>query len=83
MMLSAPRRVGATMIMEDITRGERIREYVVEGNTPSGWRVLASGTAVGHKKIDVFGPVEVAELRLRIRSSVGTPIIRKFAAFGE
>lgn len=26
MMLSAPRRIGATMIMEDITRGERIRE---------------------------------------------------------
>jgi len=83
MMLSAPRQVGATMIMEDITRGERIREYLIEGNTPSGWQVLASGTAVGHKKIDVFEPVEVAELRLRIQTSVGKPIILRFAAFGE
>ncbi|MHC1769066.1 MAG: alpha-L-fucosidase [Verrucomicrobiia bacterium] len=83
MLLSAPRKIGATIIMEDITRGERIREYVVEGKTPAGWRVLASGTAVGHKKIDVFETAEVTELRLRIQASVGKPMIRKFAAFGD
>ncbi|HNQ89922.1 MAG TPA: alpha-L-fucosidase [Verrucomicrobiota bacterium] len=83
MMLSAPRRVGTSMIMEDITHGERIREYVVEGKTPAGWTPLVSGTAVGHKKIDVFEAVEVTELRLRIRASLGKPIIRKFAAFED
>lgn len=54
---------------------------MVEGNTPSGWRTLARGTAVGHKRIDVFEPMEVTELRLRIPASAGKPIIRKFAAF--
>lgn len=83
LMLSAPRQVGTTLIMEDITHGERIRKYVVEGKTQAGWSVLATGTAVGHKKVDVFEPVEVTELRLRIEASTGKPIIRKFAAFGE
>ncbi|MCL4180410.1 MAG: alpha-L-fucosidase [Verrucomicrobia bacterium] len=81
MMLSAPRSIRATTIMEDITRGERIREYVVEGKVRGAWKPLASGTAVGHKKIDVFAPVEITELRLRIPSAVGKPVIRKFAAF--
>jgi hypothetical protein len=44
---------------------------------------LASGTAVGRKKIDVFKAVEVTELRLRVPASAGKPIIRQFAAFGE
>jgi len=69
--------------MEDITQGERIREYVVEGKSQGGWRALASGTAVGHKKIDLFAPVEVTELRLRIPVAAAKPVIRKFAAFGD
>lgn len=81
MMLSAPRTIGAIVSMEDITQGERVREYVLEGRVGGVWKALASGTAIGHKRIDLFEPVEVSELRLRITKSAARPVIRKFAAY--
>jgi alpha-L-fucosidase len=83
MMLSAPRTVSATIVMEDISQGERVREYVIEGKANGPWKLLASGTAIGHKKIDQFAPMEVSELRLRVKQSAGKPLIRRFAAFAK
>lgn len=81
MLLSAPRRIDAVITMEDITQGERVREYAIEGRVAGEWKALAAGSAIGHKRIDKFEPVEVTELRLRISRSVGQPLIRKFAAY--
>ncbi|HOS92531.1 MAG TPA: alpha-L-fucosidase, partial [Armatimonadota bacterium] len=66
---------------EDIRQGERVREYVVEGLVGTEWRELCRGSAIGHKKIDRFPPVEVAGIRLRCLESAGDPIIRKLAAY--
>ncbi|MCX6922095.1 MAG: alpha-L-fucosidase [Verrucomicrobia bacterium] len=81
MMLSAPRKIDCAITMENIAKGERVREYVIEGKVDGAWKTLATGSAVGHKKIDHFPPVEVSELRLRISRSAATPAIRKFAVF--
>jgi alpha-L-fucosidase len=81
MILSAPRKINAIVTMEDITQGERVREYVVEGRSGGEWKILAKGTAIGHKHIDKFDPMEVSELRLRIIRSAAKPIIRRFAAY--
>ena len=81
MMLSAPRKIDSIVTMEDITQGERVRQYVVEGKVNGEWKTLASGTAIGHKKIDAFPPTEVTELRLKITQSAAKPVIRKFAAY--
>ena len=80
MILSAPHRIDATIVMEDIAQGERVRAYAIDGRVNGEWKLLAQGTAVGHKRIDKFEPVEVTELRLRIAASVARPVIRKFAA---
>jgi alpha-L-fucosidase len=67
--------------MEDITGGERVRAYVVEGLVGGDWKELASGTAIGHKKIDRIEPATVAAVRLRITEAVGEPIIRSLAVY--
>ncbi|MEI6502030.1 MAG: hypothetical protein WCP21_13515, partial [Armatimonadota bacterium] len=51
------------------------------GRDASGWQVLCRGTAVGHKRLERFAPVEVTALRLRCLKSAGTPLLRKFAAY--
>jgi len=79
--LMKPTVIDHVVLMEDIAQGERIREYVLEGETPHGRRVLATGSAVGHKKIERFAPVEVTRVRLRVRKAVGEPAIRKLAAY--
>jgi alpha-L-fucosidase len=81
MGLSAPRQINTIVTMEDITQGERVREYVVEGRVNGAWQALAKGTAIGHKRIDKFAPVEVSELRLRVTRSAAKPVIRRFAAY--
>ncbi|MDY7107596.1 MAG: alpha-L-fucosidase [Planctomycetota bacterium] len=81
MILSAPREVDAIISMEDITFGERVRAYVIEGHVDGRWKELARGSAIGHKRIDRFPPSTVSAVRLRVTESVGEPIIRCFAAF--
>jgi alpha-L-fucosidase len=78
---SAPVTIDAVITMEDIRFGERIRKYTIEGNVDGKWQELASGTAIGHKKIDKFEPVKVSSVRLRVLSSVGEPIIRRVALY--
>lgn len=69
------------IVMEDISGGERVRAYVVEGWDGGEWRRLAGGTAVGHKKIDRFPVASVDRVRLRVLESADTPLIRRFAVF--
>ena len=68
--------------MEDITRGQRVREYRVEARTGGDtWQAVASGQSIGHKWIHRFRPVEAAALRLVVTKSVAAPVFKRFAAF--
>ena len=79
--LGKPARIDHVISAEDIVEGERVREYVLEGSTGGEWRQLGEGTAIGHKKIDRFPPVEVTKLRLRVTRAAAEPRIRRLAAF--
>ncbi|WP_422082927.1 alpha-L-fucosidase [Ulvibacterium sp.] len=78
---AAPTAVNHVVIMEDIAKGERIREYKVEGKVNGEWKVLAEGESIGHKRIQEFDTVKVNGLRLRVSNSVASPIIRKLAVY--
>jgi len=84
LLLAEPARVDKVVMMEDIAHGHRIRGWVLEAITGgSGDFVkIASGTAVGHKRIECFPPRQVARVRLRITESVGVPVVQSLAAYG-
>jgi hypothetical protein len=68
--------------MEDITEGERIRAYRVEGQIGRHtWHQLVCGRAVGHKRIEMFRSREMQAIRLKVTSSSATPRIRSLEAF--
>lgn len=79
--LGHPAKIDHVITMEEIMQGERVREYAIEGLAAGQWRQLCEGTAIGHKKIDRFAPVEVSKIRLRIHNAVGEPLIKNFAAY--
>ena len=79
--LGKPTVIDHVITLEDIRYGERVREYFVEGMTSDGWKPLAAGTMIGHKKIDRFQPVKVSEVRLRVTKHAAPPIIRELAAY--
>jgi alpha-L-fucosidase len=81
MTLSAPSEIDAVISMEDITLGERVRAYIIDGHVDGRWKELCSGTAIGHKKIDRIAPLRVSAVRLRITECVGEPMIRRLAAY--
>lgn len=79
--LEAPASVSKTALMEDVHQGERILSYVLEAELGGSWRQLAAGSCVGHKRIELFEPVESQAFRLRVLSAKATPQIRSFTLF--
>jgi alpha-L-fucosidase len=79
--IDAKKTIDQAMIMEDISMGERVREFNVEGKTNKGWILLCKGSAIGHKFIARFNPTEVSAVRLTIATSLAEPQIKAFSVF--
>ncbi len=78
--------VDTVILQEEISKGERVRAYTIEGLVWHGdraalWTKLADGTSIGHKRIQPIPVSSVSELRLTITDHAGTPAIRTFAAY--
>jgi alpha-L-fucosidase len=74
-------KINQLVLKEDIALGERIREFKIEGRTAKGWQNLVEGSCVGHKFIATFDGVEVSRIRLVIKNSVDSPVIKEFSAY--
>ncbi len=79
--LSRPQPVDHISLAEDIRLGERVRAFRLEGLSDGIWRVLANGSAIGHRHIIRLAGKECFEvLRLHIDSASDVPHIRELAA---
>jgi alpha-L-fucosidase len=79
--LPAPGRVDHVVLAEDIAGGERVRAYRLEGRAGGRWRPLGSGSAIGHKRIQPVGPVDVDAVRLVVTASAAEPLIARLAVY--
>jgi len=58
-------------LRERIEHGQVVSQYTVEGapsSAPGAWQVVARGTTIGHRKLDVFTPAPVRRLRITLRT---------------
>ena len=81
MKLPAETKICALAIAEDIRLGERVRSYKVEGKVKGKWVTLATGSCIGHKRLEEITPVEVSAVRLRINESLDQPVITDFSVY--
>lgn len=79
--LGKTQTVNHVIIQEAIVAGERIRRYTVEGLSGGKWIKLCEGQSVGHKRIQQFDNSQCSKLRLVVKETDGTPIIRNLSAF--
>ena len=79
--LSKKQKVNQIVLMEDISKGERVRKFILEGKTKNGWQTIFEGSCIGHKFIHQFDAVEVSEVRLNIDESKGEPQVLEFAVY--
>jgi alpha-L-fucosidase len=67
---SSPMSVSIADLSEDITKGQVVSRYIVEGLTDAGWTQLSTGTTIGYRKLDRFAPVTVRGVRVRVLDSL-------------
>lgn len=73
--------VNTLLIREDISKGQRVREYSVEAKLNGKWEEIAGGTSIGNKRIQEFDQTEAKEFMLLITSSLKEPQIKEFSLF--
>ncbi len=76
--LPYPKTVNCVVVEEDITKGQHVEEFTVEGLVGGKWQPIASGTTIGLKRILMFDPVEVADLRVNVTKTRREPVIAGF-----
>lgn len=67
--------------MEDIASGQRVREYRLEARVANDWRIVATGTSIGHKRIDRFEPITAPALRVTATKYSAEPVWRSLSAY--
>ncbi|HVX41533.1 MAG TPA: alpha-L-fucosidase, partial [Gemmatimonadaceae bacterium] len=80
--LGTDRAISIADLREDITRGQRVAAYALDGETAQGWRPLSHGTTIGYRKLDRFEPVAVRRVRLSVLQSVDAPLPVHVRLFG-
>lgn len=70
-----------TLIMEWLNDGQHVQRFRIEAWMGKAWNTLVEGAAIGHKRIDEFGPVTASRIRLNILDSSAEAHIREFQIF--
>jgi alpha-L-fucosidase len=73
-------RVGAVLIEEDLSCGQRVEAYRLEAEVDGAWVVAGAGQSIGRQRIQLLAPLHTRALRLRVLKSAPLPKIRRFAA---
>ena len=82
--LSKMTGVGNThVIQEDISKGERVRSFVLEGKIGKKWKTVYEGSSIGYKHIAVFPAETVSAVRLVIKQSLEASQIKSFEVFSN
>lgn len=79
--LDAPQRIDTVILQEEIAKGERVRQYRIEGRSKGTWHILGEGISIGHQRIQPVQPTDVDALRVVTMRSVGTPVFHRIAVF--
>ena len=56
--------VGIVSLREDITRGQAVARYEVQGSDGGPWKTLSMGTTIGYRKLDRIAPTTVLRTRV-------------------
>lgn len=69
--------VNTLMLQEDIAKGQRVEDFLVEGYIDGQWTMLAEGTTIGYKRLVRFTPCQPEQIRVTVRSCRGVANLLK------
>lgn len=66
-------KINTVVLTEDLDQGQRVESFDIMGLVDGKWQKITSGTTIGKKRILMFDPLIVDDLRLVVTSSRGEP----------
>lgn len=82
LVFTTPTEVNHCILQEDLTGGQRVLAYQLEGYTEDNkWIPIYKGSSIGNKKIDHFPTLRLNKLRVRFTRTKATPLLKDFSAF--
>jgi alpha-L-fucosidase len=79
--LGSPRAFNLVSVQEPIALGERITQHRIEAKSNGSWATIASGTAIGQRKLHRVGAVTASAVALVITGARGVPAIAEFGVY--
>ena len=73
--------VNTILLQEDITQGQRVESFVVEGKINGEWRELGTGTTIGYKRLLRFDECRPERLRITITATRATANIQSIGLY--
>lgn len=81
--LARPQTFDVLLLQENISKGQRIENFVFEYEKDGEWKEATNGTTVGYKRLLRFEPVTAKKLRLRILSSRLNPFLSEIGIYRQ
>ncbi|MEI6422361.1 MAG: hypothetical protein WCP55_09090, partial [Lentisphaerota bacterium] len=78
-----PEKITHAVIMEDISKGEKVLSYKLEAFDGKAWIELSEGSCIGHKRIERFPETICQSFRIRCLRTKSTPIFRSVELFNS
>lgn len=78
-----PQTIDVFELQENIARGQRIEEFVLEYFDGEEWKKAAAGTTVGYRRLIRFPAVTASQIRVRIISSRLSPTLSKIGLYKQ
>ena len=79
--LKQPQKINHVVLMEDISKGERVREFEILGKKDGVWISLGEGSCIGHKYIHQFDDVKLSAVKLIVKKTADKPLIRDLSVY--
>ncbi|MDD4778430.1 MAG: alpha-L-fucosidase [Fermentimonas sp.] len=73
--------INTIMVQEDIKKGQRVENFIVEGFINNEWKVLTKATTIGYKRLLRLPDTDATKLRLTITGTRDIANIHKFGAY--
>lgn len=72
--LGGGRPVAIADLREDITGGQLVSRYRLEGSDGGEWRMLSQGSTIGYRKLDRWPAGRLSRVRLTIEDALDRPV---------
>ena len=73
--------VNTLLLAEDITQGQHVESFRVEGLIEGNWGVLSEGTTIGYKRLMRFADCSPSKIRVTISTTRSTAHLSKIALY--